>query len=292
MRNYSKVTRDIMYNMLEQIKNFIKSVYDKASISVNEDTVTYHACCDLMDVLKFNQTQDVYDILSNMGQRGNYNFKISQVLIPLIIVQLYTDLYRRLIYKYKLVGGEELFPNISNLLKERSSISYAQVLMMFNNSSLSRLAILSSIEFMHLSTFDKILQIKSLSDVDCSKLKNINPLFENEKEIYDIVIDIDFIIKQITKLKNGFKDDLEKGYDESVEFLFKLYKIRPNELKKLVLELVKYNEENDLKNLKMNSVNEETINIEGIILTKNELKKLIKKCEDLYDKNKMLDYKK
>lgn len=97
----------------------------------------------------------------------------------------------------------------------------------------------ATLKYKSLSVYEKILQIKALSIEDEEKLTSINPFFGTEKNKYDIDVSLGFIKNRINMLNSGsFKDNNERTYNETVEFIYNLGKLRKKESECLLDEII------------------------------------------------------
>ena len=179
-------------------------------------------------------------------------------IITMIRNQMFTDLYKSMnlkkIYEQILkllnitedellyIGGNENYKEKFYLDELKSHMEVDKRLKLSKNiySAMSMDMLNEILDFKKKSVYEKILQAKALSEDDIKLLSDNNPYFEEEIKSYDVPITKEFIIDRINRLNaSKFKDDNEKTYEETADFIFRLAKMtEPGEsvLNQLVME--------------------------------------------------------
>ena len=161
-------------------------------------------------------------------------------IITMIRNQMFTDLYKSMNLKAKL--GIANYKEKFYLDELKSNMELDKRLKLSKNiySAMSMDMLNEILDFKKKSVYEKILQAKALSEDDIKLLSDNNPYFEEEIKSYDVPITKEFIIDRINRLNaSKFKDDNEKTYEETADFIFRLAKMtEPGEsvLNQLVME--------------------------------------------------------
>ncbi|MCH5166664.1 MAG: hypothetical protein J1F35_02105 [Erysipelotrichales bacterium] len=82
----------------------------------------------------------------------------------------------------------------------------------------------ATFEFMDASAFLKVEMFKCLDEDDLELLSSFNPFFMDEYNTYNVEINQHFMIRQITKWINRFKDE-ERAINEAAKFLINAFKM-------------------------------------------------------------------
>ncbi len=276
-RNYSKELRKFIQNLSSNTKKILINI--KNISCLDSDEISYISIINSIKVV-----ESIFEYSNT-----DYKLRITKIKNTFIILQLYTDLYKKLKYKEKF---SKLDIEDISLLAEISQLStYDQIINIFDDKYVINNSFNATLTFNSLPVYEKILQIKSLSEEDCKKLGELNPIFNNEKQNYDININTDFIIRQIGLWQKKFNDNLEKSYDGTVDFIFNLYKVRKEEAVKLV-DLILKDLNIDIKGFNNINPSSETIEFQNYKLTKDELKSILKDYYNIYGNSKVNGYKK
>lgn len=226
-KDYSKETRKIV----QIISNKLLLTLKERSYDVDSDLL-YSMIIDTL-----NLSEKIY------LQRGNsYIDQISYVMTMSVITtirnQMYIDYYKKLSLLLK--TGEidikqkrdlEILKYYSDPL-ERCDLSRT----MF--SSISKNMVKTIIDYKDQSVFEKILQVKALSKEDIDILSNNSPFFEQERKKYDVDVNSSFIKDRIIRLNNSkYKNNNEQTYEEITDFIFKLFKVKSEDIIDFVDEI-------------------------------------------------------
>lgn len=257
----------------KEIRKIIEIIYNKLSITLKERNYDFDN--DLlysMVIDTLNLSERIY-----INRDNSYIDQISYVMtlatVTMIRNQMYIDYYKKLNLLLKI--GEidikqkrdlEILKYYSEPL-ERCDLSRT----MF--SSISKNMVETIINYKEQSVFEKILQVKALSKEDIDILSNNNPFFEQERKKYDVDVNSSFIKDRINRLNNGkYKDNNKQTYEEITNFIFKLYKVKSEDIISFVDEIcIEYADlildcENDFDIINSNYGN----------ISKNNLNKILK----------------
>lgn len=225
-KDYTKEIRNCISYMYSTMVKYSSSVYG----ITNEEQLKRSLLASLnqSEVGLFQRQIDPYSYPAVLG------------IITMIRNQMFIDSYKSLNLKEKLgtLAHEDkfdlqMFRNNMEPFKrlELSRCIYTTMAVDMLNEILN---------YKNLSVYEKILQVKALSQDDIKILSENSPFFEEDIKKYDVPIKKEFIIDRINRLNaSKFKDDNEKTYEETADFIFKLAKItEPNEsvLNSLVME--------------------------------------------------------
>lgn len=282
METYSRKVRKFSIITLDNIKEILKVRYN-----INNDLdITYET---FSFFLIFNQSDMAQKIVETLPGGGYDHNEIPKVILPLVIVQLYTDLYQKLRYEEKIGNIDENSKKILNIV---SSIkSYKEILEMIDDTLIFGKAVDASHNFDLMPAFDKVLQIKSLDSKDLELLEKLNPFFAEEREKFDIKVDKDFIFKHISLWQKRFKDDTSVSYSAATNFIFDLYKLREPEAIDVVISIL-YDLDIEPKEFSSSDDNDDTINVNGVKISKMNLIKILKNYFDKYSDTNSLNYTK
>ena len=188
----------------------------------------------LISIYKKVDVKTVKKIIENVTNEKNVisRYSLGNNLVVLyntpdmVKTQMFTDHYRMIRQKVLLdMGGIIPLPKTT---KEEINIIYDdnQIFAYMLDSMLSTYMI---------TPLDKVILNKCLVKDDIEYLKSINPFFEDEYNLYNRTVDLDFIIESIKNVQGEVEEDAEYTY--AAENIFKLYKINDEEVYDLMKEL-------------------------------------------------------
>lgn len=256
-QNYSKLIREVTSKFLNKIDEYLSytnSNYNKYEI--------------FLSALKLDDFPLLKKMLKEFGLLTDYKERLIEVLKTCIYIQSYTDFY--IIGRYQ------------NLIEENDDefgkIEYKIIEEFFNNVGLYIIMLDSMREFNNMSAYKKIILMKSMNEEDNKKLKNINPFYEYEKNKYDIEINKELILSQMSKWEKSFGFD--RSLEETINFIFELNYLNPSNIIKLFSEF-------NIEKYKSEFIkNEETIFFNDIYINKDILKEVLIKEYDIKKKVK------
>ena len=198
----------------------------------------FSSYCELNNINELKDPQSLYlSIFNSIANGGMFN-PIVRLLYGLLLMTGYSDSYMMLLTKDKyntLTNEESIYFKLLKNVKSND-----ELVKLFNsNQVLASYAISSIVEFNKMSAFDKILRVKRVSDMEKEKIKNINTLYYQDLENYDIEINIELILNQIRKGLNTYP--LDKLLMDSSMFLNELKNANESSAKKILSHLIKTN---------------------------------------------------
>ncbi|MBE6159810.1 MAG: hypothetical protein E7157_02045 [Lactobacillales bacterium] len=223
-RNYSSETRKTLDYLLKVIDMQLKEIFESLKYFNTNKDLRYESCIEsLQNSTEINQITEMFKLY---GLITDEEQKRLEFIKQSIYVQAYTDFYvmNRLLNKIK---KED--PDFQKTTYEIIEKQY------FNEPSIYVVMLKCMEEFKNLSAYNKIIAMKNLTPKEDKMLKSINPFYEYERNLYDVEITKELIMRQIDKWKKNF--DLEKSLHETINFIFNLYKLNPNNIKNLFEEL-------------------------------------------------------
>lgn len=228
IREVGKLIYDIEIDYLSTVYGYVnkyeflsKNAFLKIACSADEK---------LIDLLQIKEFAELYAILT------------------MVKYQLYIDYYKKLNLKESLGVISEKEADHLEKLRNNSSFEKVIELTKDNESEIPYKMVDAFFDFSKTSIYEKVLQIKALNDDDIKTLTNINPFFLIEKNKYDIDISLSFIKDRINKLNGGiFKENQDRTYDETVNFIFDLNQVRKEEATSLLDEIMVESGDIDMK---------------------------------------------
>ena len=277
--DYNKYIRDLTKNMFLLISNYIDS--------------TYHISDDYIKKNIFLNSLTSYSYegggrqLSNIFNIPEESIIKTGTIIVMINYQLYIDYYKKLNLDNKLKRDyQELSEITFEKLNNSNTPEEITNLIALLDTHIPYCMLNTMLKYDKTSVYEKILQVKALDSEQVKKLVSINPFFETEVDKYDIDISLAFIKDRINRLNAGtFSDNKDRVYNETVDFIYNLSKIRKNEAASLLDEIIIESE--DIK-LSSNS-NGKNMKCSYGYISKSKLKSLLigmTKEEDISVKKK------
>ena len=204
--------------------------------------------------------------------------KTIEVMETITEVQALTDYYRYIKYQDTLEGTDdiEFYP----IIEETGNI-----LNVFYLDNLADEIYDSLGDYDDASAYDKVLLEKCLDEKDVERLEKLNPFYKEEREKYNIDIDLNFITRQIDKWQKAFAKNPHLSYEQSTDFLINLSKIDQKLSLKLINEML--DELNSNIFIRNTVPSEECINVNGMMIDEEVLSEIIK---DYYNQEKSKKY--
>lgn len=222
--NYSKSIRKTFKKLLQMTEIELKEYIDVLKEIGVQVELQYEACIEtLQNSTKNNQ---ITEMLKLYGLISDYDQRMLEIIKTSIYIQSYTDFYILGRYLNTIEKNDRNFSKINFEIIEKEY---------FNTPDIYVMMLKSMDLFENLSAYDKIISHKKLTKEENEMLKSINPIYEYEKNKYDIEITKGLITNQMNKWKKSF--DLETAQEKTIEFIFKLYSLNPNNINELFEEL-------------------------------------------------------
>lgn len=216
---------EIIRNYFNYIEN-IMNIYTNKGYSTNENYMY-----SLLSMY-FNDLS-VSTMLPFMGEQ---KVNEERVRIALMEAVLSKDLYVYLNLINKLQGLEDR--ELSLFLELKECLEDGTVNSLFINSRSLKYIRKATLSYKEASAFDKVLYVKALDENDINLLSKYNPLFMDEYNHFNVELNNDFLIRQITKWINAFKDE-NKAYMAAASFICNLYHINKELVNDYLVELSK-----------------------------------------------------
>ena len=250
--NYSNEIRKTLDHLLKVIDMQLNEIFESLKYFNTNKDLRYESCIEtLQGSTEINQITEMFKLY---GLITDEEQKRLEIIKQLIYIQAYTDFYVM----------NRLLNKIEKEDSELQKITYETIEKHFFNEPTIYVVMLKCMEeFKNLSAYNKILAMKNLTSKEDEMLKSINPFYEYEKNIYDIEITKELIMRQIDKWKKKF--DLDKSLDETINFIFNVNKLNSSNIKKLFEEL-------NLEEISDYTNEEESILFNNTYITKEILK--------------------
>lgn len=212
---YSKEIRKMTNKLLNEIRN-------KLSFLQSQPNFEYEV---LNQSLHINDDEQFTNMLKKLGLLDDHSQRLMDIIQNYIYIQSYTDFYRMCRLQNKIDIEDSIF----------HKIDFEILLLFFCDPDIYVEMIKSIEEFSNLSAYDKIIITKLLTEKEHNKLKELNPFYEYEKNMYDITVTKEFILRHIDNWNKSF--DLEKAIDATSDFILNLYQLDKVNIKTLFDEL-------------------------------------------------------
>ncbi len=245
MENYGKILRKFI--------NFQNSMNARVLSCENE----WRNSRDYQEVFNF-KTINAFLVFANKEidetSIDDYSVTIRQYKVETILalLEVFSGMYRILNLRGKLGIINALDESL--LAKMRKCKGIEDIAKILSHESVAPI-MLDAVNFSDLSIYDKVLQIKALDEEDLAFLRGIYPLFEGEYEAYNVEVDEAFMIRQMRKWKDIWKNNPEKCYDDAAKFLDQ-YTILNNSLYKSLVNKTGHATLNDTKGMLKKLINE------------------------------------
>lgn len=165
----------------------------------------------------------------------------------------YTNLYPTKIALYSLVVVGDLYIKLNHdfvtgkLTKENDRLSRMITKAMESketNMLLSDIKNISkfvqaTLEFMDASTYQKIAYLSALDEDDIKILSEFNPFFKEEYDHFNVPLDEDFLIRQISKWLNG-NNNIDTSLEKCAEFIIDMSYSDPDKIDNIIDLLASY----------------------------------------------------
>lgn len=226
------MSKKIDYNMkfrneLNSLNSFIYSVY--SAYSKSEQQRDYYM--KLFYTLTFtNRThtlvENSYSFIKNNDLKEQYvnSYTTRSLLMSMIIVN---DLYVKLSHDFvtgRLSNKDNTLLNmIINAINKKDTtilLADARYISTFVDASLS---------FIDATAYEKIALLSALDEKDIDLLSSFNPFFKEEYDHYNVTLDADFFIRQISKWLIG-KNALNITLEKSAEFIIDMSYADPDKI--------------------------------------------------------------
>lgn len=236
------MSKKIDYNMkfrneLKSLNSFIYPVY--GAYSKSEAQRDYYV--KLFYTYTFTNrlhtfVENSYSFIKDKDLRDQYvnSYTTRCSLISMIAVN---DLYIKLSHDFATgrlsKENNKLLDMIINAINKKDTtilLADAKYINTFVDASLS---------FIDATAYEKIALLSSLDENDIKILSNFNPFFKEEYDHYNVTIDADFFIRQISKWLIGEKD-LNMTLEKSAEFIIDMSYVDPDKIDSFIDKLSGY----------------------------------------------------
>lgn len=261
--DYNQKVREITKSIYNSMKNYTKETYGGF----------YTRFIDSIFLRSLNKTNEISAQLYNILNISEQDIYASIAISTMFQYQMFIDYYKKLNLEEKIEKISTLETQELEILRNSTTPETIVECAKKLDSDMPYNMLQTMFQFSSLSVFEKILQIKALSDIDVDKLTSISPFFIIEKNKYDISISLSFIKDRINKLNNGaLKDDTDRTYNETINFIFDLNKIRKEETISLLDEIIVESSDTEIKQTKDE---EESIQCSYGYVSKDKLKSIL-----------------
>lgn len=189
--------------------------------------------------LNIENKLDIYNTIFILLYEAQNN-PIYEVIVNNIYMTGYQDLYLKLKRKEKnntLSSNDKKFLNILKEIKTTSDLVKLPV----KDQNIMKNIIEAMVEFCNKDIYQKIITIKSIDSNTRERISNINSLFYQDVENYDIDVSLDFIKDKINSARKIYSE--EKLLIDAGNFIKQLIKINDKNGIRMLCELV----EEDIK---------------------------------------------
>ena len=225
MEYYSKEIRKIINKILNETRKNLFFLNSKPNYEYEI----------LNQSLKMTENEKFTSMLKKLGLLDEYTEKYTNVIKNFIYIQSYSDFYR--------IGRFKNFIEAEN--SSFVKIDYDKISYLFDDPDVYVEMIKSVEEFSNLSAYDKILITKMLTKKEHNKLKEMNPFYEYEKNMFDIKVNKEFILRQIDNWNKNF--DLETSMNATADFILKLNDLN-NKNVEILFNEINFNYDENLDN--------------------------------------------
>lgn len=216
---------------------------------------------DSIKELMEKKDDDRCDIISSYSNK-NYTLNILNSTY-LLKTQMFVDYFRLLKFEDTIYGAKRL--EDLPIIEDYEDINYYAK----NNKSLAQMLEAMMVVY-EASNYEKILMAKCLDTREKRYLEKLHPYFKSEQEMYDIDVDLDYVMDQIDDEYTYLKDD--KAYDRASSFLFDLHKLDKEKAEKIFIELF----DQDLGIISSTYESDDTIRMGQVVLRRDNLALMLK----------------
>lgn len=190
--------------------------------------------------------------------------RLNKLMMTMGLLTVYVDMYKILNLREKLDIINSL--DASLLEKMRNAKDFSSIYAILLNPANLALVV-QALNFSNLSIYDKVLQIKALDEEDLAFIEKIfepfgisfgegtDKLYQSEYEAYNVEVDEAFMIRQMKKWKDTWKNNPEKSYEDAANFLDQ-YTILNNSLYKSLVSKTGHTKLNDTKGMLKKLINQ------------------------------------
>lgn len=225
---------------------------------------------DYKELLTYNTLKALHAVATSeqISETGldyfSETMRLNKMLMAMSLLTVFVDMYKILNLREKLDIINEL--DASLLEKMRNAEELDQIYKIILNASNLPL-VTQALDFSNLSIYDKVLQIKALDEDDLAFIRRAfepfeisfgegeDKMYQSEYEAYNVEVDEAFMIRQIQKWKDTWKNNPEKSYEDAAKFLDQ-YTILNNALYKDLVDKTGYTEANDTKGMLKKLINQ------------------------------------
>lgn len=189
--------------------------------------------------------EKTYSFIPDEDLRKKYvNIYATKIILysSIIVCDLYIKLNHDYILDKLTKENEKLFSMIIKAMEKND------VTMLLSDIKNIKAFVDASINFSEASAYEKIALLGALDEEDIKALSKFNPFFKEEFDHYNIALDEEFFIRQITKWKNG-KKDLNVALEKTAEFIIDMSYANPDKIDNIFKSLLNYTDEETLVNL-------------------------------------------
>lgn len=203
-------------NELNNLNDAVSKLYETYSSSEEQREYLLNSYYNITFTNKNRMfVESVYGNIYGEELKDYYiNFYITK--ITLLSVIIINDLYVKL--THDCVTGE-LTEEKSKLLNMIvNAIEKNDTNLLLGNPKYISQFIEATCNFYEATAYEKIALLSSLDENDMKTLEKFNPFFKDEYDHYNVTLDEDFFIRQISKWLNG-KNDLNVALEKTAEFI-------------------------------------------------------------------------
>ncbi len=154
-------------------------------------------------------------------EQKNQSFIMQGFMESVMIMDLYLALNKKICLGESTKKDESIINRIISCVNnDKTDKKYDNL---FIDPNVDAMLVQSSLDFLDLTAFDKVLTFKCLTEDDATVLNAISPLFMQDLITYAVDINRDFFIRQINKLKKAFGE--EEAMNIAAKFLIGAFKM-------------------------------------------------------------------
>lgn len=215
----------------------IKTVSDIAKYALNlkirnEETFLYLV---FQGILSMQSNSEFYNFAGKFAELLKQRDIITQGFMEAVmIMDLYIALNKKYVFNESNKTDEKILNRIIECVEKDDDNKYQRL---FIDPKIDALLVKSTLDFLDLSGYDKVLLFKCLSYDDIVLLSKISPLFKEDFEKYSVDINRKFLIRHIDKWKNNH-DEAESIY-AACDFLINAFKV-DIDIEELVVEIINH----------------------------------------------------
>lgn len=155
---------------------------------------------------------------ANIGNEELKRFYINSYITKVTLVSLIVvnDLYIKLSHDFVTGRLNNENNKLFNMIVK--AMDNGETTLLLSNIKFINQFIEASRSFIDATAYEKISLLSSLDEDDILRLSKFNPFFKEEYDHYNVTLDSEFFIRQISKWLNG-KKDLNIALEKTAEFI-------------------------------------------------------------------------